>query len=112
MKMESCSYLKNVVTLRLDQEKCTGCGMCLMVCPHAVLATENGHVRIENRDACMECGACAQNCPSEALGVEAGVGCAAAVINAALGRDSASCCCVVEQKPVSELPMAPGKPCC
>jgi len=112
MKMEEFTYLKNVVTLRLDQEKCTGCGMCLIVCPHTVLAMENGHVRIEKRDACMECGACARNCPSEALSVQAGVGCAAAVINAALGRDSASCCCVVEQKPASELPMAPGKPCC
>ena len=26
-------YLKNVVTLQLDQEKCTGCGTCLEVCP-------------------------------------------------------------------------------
>jgi hypothetical protein len=30
--------------------------------------------------------------------VEAGVGCAAAVINTALGRDSSSCCCVIEPK--------------
>jgi hypothetical protein len=30
--------------------------------------------------------------------VDAGVGCAAAVINTALGRDSASCCCVIEPK--------------
>jgi ferredoxin len=91
-------YLKNVATLVLDQEKCVGCGMCLIVCPHAVLGMNNGHARIEDRDACMECGACARNCPAEAVSVQAGVGCAAAVINAALGRDSSSCCCVVEQK--------------
>ena len=90
-------YLKDVVTLHLDQEKCVGCGMCLIVCPHAVLGMNNGHARIENRDACMECGACSRNCPTEALTVRAGVGCAAAVINAALGRDGSSCCCVVEQ---------------
>jgi hypothetical protein len=29
--------------------------------------------------------------------VSAGVGCAAAVINAALGRNSSSCCCIIEQ---------------
>jgi NAD-dependent dihydropyrimidine dehydrogenase PreA subunit len=91
-------YLPNVVTLQLDQEKCTGCGMCLIVCPHAVLDMDNGHALIENRDACMECGACAQNCPTQAVTVEAGVGCAAAVINTALGRDSSSCCCVIEPK--------------
>nr|MBC8461918.1 4Fe-4S binding protein [Deltaproteobacteria bacterium] len=56
----------------------------------------NGNVRIENRDLCMECGACARNCPTEAVSVQAGVGCAAAVINSALGRDGPSCCCVIE----------------
>ena len=89
-------YLKDVVTLALDEEKCVGCGMCLIVCPHAVLGMNNGKAGIENRDLCMECGACAKNCPTEALSVQAGVGCAAAVINTALGRDSSSCCCVIE----------------
>lgn len=89
-------YLKNVVTLYLDEEKCVGCGMCVIVCPHTVLSMNGKHARIENRDACMECGACAQNCPTDAVTVQAGVGCAAAVINSALGRDSSSCCCVAE----------------
>jgi ferredoxin len=89
-------YLKDVVTLSLDSEKCYGCGMCLEVCPHRVLAKDNGKVSIKDKDACMECGACAKNCPSEALKVSVGVGCAAAVINAALGRTSSSCCCVIE----------------
>jgi len=94
--MENFVYLRDVVTLSLDQEKCVGCGMCLMVCPQAVLGMDNGHARIENRDQCMECGACSQNCPTEAVTVQAGVGCAAAVINSALGRDGSSCCCVIE----------------
>src|SRR5208283_3192705 len=89
-------YLKDVVTLSLDSEKCFGCGMCLEVCPHKVLARENGKVRIADKDACMECGACAKNCPAEALQVSVGVGCAAAVINAALGCSGSSCCCVIE----------------
>ncbi len=100
--MESLIYLKDVVTLQLDHDKCVGCGMCLIVCPHAVFSMNNGSARIENRDACMECGACAQNCPAEAVRVQAGVGCAAAVINTALGRESSSCCCIIEQEETLE----------
>ena len=90
--MGNLIYLKNVVTLELDRDKCVGCGMCRVVCPHAVLSMNDGHAQIEERDACMECGACEQNCPTEAITVQAGVGCAAAVINSALGREG-SCCC-------------------
>jgi NAD-dependent dihydropyrimidine dehydrogenase PreA subunit len=87
-------YLKDVVSLSFQSEKCTGCGTCLLVCPHAVFVRRNGKVGIQDRDACMECGACAKNCPAEAITVQSGVGCAAAVINSALGRKNASCCCV------------------
>jgi len=94
--MSRLIYLRNVVTLELNREKCIGCRVCLDVCPHAVYGLNNGRAKILNRDACMECGACAVNCPVEAIRVQAGVGCAAAVINSVLGRDSSSCCCVIE----------------
>jgi ferredoxin len=94
--MKHYVYLKDVVTLQLDAEKCTGCGQCLFVCPHAVLVRADGRVAVGDRDACMECGACARNCPADAIRVEAGVGCAQAVINSMLGRDGSSCCCVLE----------------
>jgi NAD-dependent dihydropyrimidine dehydrogenase PreA subunit len=87
-------YLRNVSTLELDQEKCTGCRMCTIVCPHAVFAIEYKKAKIIDFDACMECGACARNCPEEAIMVDAGVGCAAAVINGALkGTGECSCDC-------------------
>jgi NAD-dependent dihydropyrimidine dehydrogenase PreA subunit len=88
MQME---YLKNVVSLRLDPDACTGCGRCAEVCPHNVFALEERKSRIANRDACMECGACALNCPVDALHVNSGVGCAVGLLNAALGRDGACC---------------------
>jgi NAD-dependent dihydropyrimidine dehydrogenase PreA subunit len=95
--MKRLIYLKNVVTLKLNEEKCIGCGACVEVCPHAVIGM-NGVNRagIQDRDACIECGACSRNCPTEAVSVQAGVGCAAAVINTMLGRDPSSCCCTIE----------------
>ena len=72
--MAELRYLPDVVSLALDDERCTGCGMCLSVCPHAVFEIDNGHARIVDRDACMECGASALNCPEEAITVNAGVG--------------------------------------
>lgn len=90
--MQRFIYLQDVTTLKLDEEKCNACGMCLQVCPHEVFERRDGQVRIQLRDACMECGACRINCPSGAIFVTSGVGCATAVINALLGRKNASCC--------------------
>lgn len=103
--MNRFHYLRDVVSLTFKEEKCVGCGMCTFVCPHQVFALHNGKATLEDRDACMECGACAMNCPAEAIQVRKGVGCAAAVINAALGRKDSGCCCIVEpEDPLSRSP--------
>lgn len=86
-------YLKNVVSLKLDTEKCKGCGMCANVCPHGVFAMEMEKAAITDRDACMECGACEKNCPFAAIEVKTGVGCASAVINGLLTGTEPTCGC-------------------
>jgi len=87
-------------TLQYDQALCIGCGMCSIVCPHAVfeMASDiqgNGHVaHVVRPKACMECGACQLNCPTGAIAVESGVGCAQAMISAALrGKKEPTCGC-------------------
>ncbi|HDQ03208.1 MAG TPA: 4Fe-4S dicluster domain-containing protein [Deltaproteobacteria bacterium] len=97
--MNNLSYLKEVVTLKMDENKCTGCGMCLEVCPHQVFKINENRAIIQKRDACMECGACRKNCPAEAIYVESGVGCAAAVINSLLEKSDAACCCGPQSSP-------------
>lgn len=91
--MSGLRYLSNVVSLSLDEKKCTGCGMCAIVCPHSVFVIEQKRARIVDGDACMECGACARNCSPEAISVDAGVGCAAAIIIGALKGTKPICDC-------------------
>ncbi len=91
--MSTMRYLQNVVTLELDQQKCIGCGMCTIVCPHGVLVIDQRKAHIVDRDLCMECGACAKNCPVEALSVKAGVGCASAIIYSWVTGEEPSCDC-------------------
>jgi len=73
-------YLKNVTTLTYDAGKCTGCGRCTEVCPHGVFRISGKKAQIVGKDSCIECGACALNCPSGAIEVNAGTGCATAII--------------------------------
>ena len=86
-------YLKNVTTLVLNTDKCVGCGLCEIVCPHGVFEMTEGKAYLANKDACMECGACALNCPTKALSVEQGVGCALAFINGWISGGEPSCGC-------------------
>lgn len=103
--MMNFQHLKNVSTLKLDVDKCTGCGLCLTVCPRQVLrknaiASEsatnasnstNPKVHIAIMDNCIECGACMLNCPFGALTVDAGTGCAVAILNG-LMKGTKPCC--------------------
>lgn len=98
-------YIMNGESLKIDAEKCTGCGICREVCPHAVLAIAEKKAVVTDRRKCMECGACSLNCPFGAIAVNKGVGCAAAIIGGFLkgtGPDC-GCGCGTEKK---------GKACC
>ena len=79
--MKGFRYLDKVATLRLEAGKCVGCGRCLEVCPHQVFSLLENKANFNDFDACIECGACAKNCPTAAIRVDAGVGCAAGLIN-------------------------------
>jgi NAD-dependent dihydropyrimidine dehydrogenase PreA subunit len=91
--MTEHKYLRGVATLKLDSQRCTGCNKCRDVCPHAVFEPSGKKVRIARLDACMECGACRMNCAFDAISVEAGVGCAAAMIYGALTGTEPTCGC-------------------
>jgi len=86
-------YLANVTTLKYTADKCAGCGRCVEVCPQGVFEMQDKRAAIIDRDLCMECGACARNCEFGAISVNAGVGCAAAIINSMITGGEPSCDC-------------------
>lgn len=81
--MKALRYIDGAAVLRLDEQACIGCGMCVVVCPHRIFELHNKKAKIVDYNACMECGACATNCPVEALFVnpDNGCGCAALIIS-------------------------------
>ncbi len=93
--MKDIVYLKNVVTLQLDQSKCKACGMCIKVCPRAVFRISGGKACIVNRDNCLECGACALNCERGAITVLSGkgCGCATGIIEGYFNSGKSECSC-------------------
>jgi NAD-dependent dihydropyrimidine dehydrogenase PreA subunit len=81
-------------TLVYDPERCNGCARCVEVCPHAVFVMDGRKAVLIHGSACMECGACQKNCIMNAISVDSGVGCASAMIRAALeGRKETTCDC-------------------
>ena len=90
--MQEFRYLANVSTLKLNQDTCTGCGTCTIVCPHGVFEIADRIAAVIDQDGCMECGACATNCPVEAIAVSPGVGCAAYIVQTWIKGKQASAC--------------------
>ena len=83
-------------TLRYYPDRCINCRRCTQVCPHGVFDEGESIAVLARPGACMECGACALNCPVQAIEVQSGVGCASAMISAALrgkDMDSGECTC-------------------
>ena len=53
------------MAVQIDEEKCTGCGACVEVCPVEALKVEDDKATVS--EECVECGACIDECPNEAL---------------------------------------------
>ena len=61
-----------MVKIIVDNDKCTGCGTCVDVCPVGVyeLDTEAGKTKRVAEEECIECEACVDQCPEQAIKIE------------------------------------------
>jgi ferredoxin len=51
--------------IKIDQDKCTGCGGCIDLCPVIAISMIDDRVLIDN-DTCTECKICVKACPVNA----------------------------------------------
>jgi len=54
------------VAPRVDTEKCTGCGICVNVCPVEAISLDGG-MAVVYEGACTACGLCVNECPNAAI---------------------------------------------
>ena len=56
--------------IRIDEEKCDGCGLCIPSCAEGALEIVDGKVKIVKESFCDGLGACLGKCPKGALSLE------------------------------------------
>lgn len=56
--------------IRIDEDKCNGCGQCVPGCPEGALQIIDGKARLISDLFCDGLGACIGNCPQEAIIIE------------------------------------------
>jgi nitroreductase/Pyruvate/2-oxoacid:ferredoxin oxidoreductase delta subunit len=60
---------RNVSTV-ITADKCTGCGLCVTICPSGTLSLQEGKAVVTG-DLSLSCGHCAAVCPADAITVHA-----------------------------------------
>ncbi len=56
--------------IKIDEDKCDGCGQCIVDCEEGALALVDGKAKLVKESFCDGLGACIGNCPTGALTLE------------------------------------------
>jgi len=59
---------RNIITI--DEEKCTGCELCIPNCPEGAIQIIDGKARLVSELLCDGLGACLGHCPEDAITIE------------------------------------------
>ena len=55
------------LSVKIDEEKCTACGLCQKVCPAEAITTLDNKKRQITTNSCLTCFKCQEVCPSDAI---------------------------------------------
>lgn len=58
---------KALITYSIDEERCTGCGVCLRACPADAISGEKKQIHTIDETLCTACGSCMEVCKFEAI---------------------------------------------
>jgi NADH-quinone oxidoreductase subunit F len=58
---------KALISYRIDEGECRGCGLCAKNCPAQAISGETGSPHVIDQDRCFKCGTCLEGCPSNAI---------------------------------------------
>ena len=61
-------HLRKII--RIDEEKCNGCGLCVPSCAEGALQIVDGKAKLVKEQYCDGLGACLGECPQGALTIE------------------------------------------
>lgn len=56
--------------IRIDEQKCNGCGLCVSACHEGAIGLENGKAKLLREDYCDGLGNCLPACPTGAISFE------------------------------------------
>lgn len=56
--------------VRIDEDLCTGCGMCVMPCAEGAIRIVDGKAKVMKEEFCDGAGVCLSSCPEGAITIE------------------------------------------
>lgn len=56
--------------VKIDEEKCTGCGKCVSPCAEGAIQIINGKAKVVSEELCDGMGFCIGVCPEDAISIE------------------------------------------
>lgn len=56
--------------IKIDEERCNGCGLCIPECPEGAIQVIDGKLRLVSDLYCDGLGACLGHCPEGAIAIE------------------------------------------
>jgi len=59
--------MNDILSVEIDRDRCTGCGICVDICPLDCFRLDEDDKAFMKYDECWYCGSCTLECPENAM---------------------------------------------